>query len=176
MSKMRAGSGSDRVRPVVLAVLLAGILVACVPQSPGPPAGVSAAESPAAGAAIALDVFVRLDADRVASGLRPLRWNAQLADLAREHTDQMASTGVFAHRDLSVTIRLPFFTAYGWLGENILVGPGTTSGDAMERAWMASPGHRANILSPHFDSVGIAVGWGADGRAWATQDFGGPHG
>jgi len=60
---------------------------------------------------------------------------------------------------------------YG-LGENILVGPNTMSGGAMEDAWMNSPGHRANILSPNFDSIGIAVGWSPDGRIWATQNFG----
>jgi uncharacterized protein YkwD len=38
---------------------------------------------------------------------------------------------------------------------------------------MASAGHRANILSPYFTIVGIAVAHGADGRIWAVVDFGG---
>ena len=38
---------------------------------------------------------------------------------------------------------------------------------------MQSPDHRANILSPNFDSIGISVEWGLDGRVWATQNFGG---
>jgi uncharacterized protein YkwD len=175
MWKMRARSRSDRVRLAALALLFAGFLGACTPQSSPPANGVSAAEAKPTGGTTALVVFARLNADRTASGLRPLRWNSQLAELARDHTDQMATTGVFEHRDLHVIVGRGYFAAYGWLGENILVGPGSTTGAAMEQAWMASPDHRANILSPNFDSVGVAVAWSADGRVWATQDFGGPR-
>jgi uncharacterized protein YkwD len=174
MGRRSARNRSDRARLAALAVLVAGLLAACLPPGPGP-AGGGAAESRPAGAVTALIVFERVNADRVASGLRPLRWNAQLAQLASDHTGQMAATGELEHRDLSVTIRVPYFAAYGWLGENILVGPGALTGAGMDAAWMASPDHRSNILSPNFDSVGVAVTWGADGRVWATEDFGGPR-
>ena len=42
----------------------------------------------------------------------------------------------------------------------------------MHTAWMNSPDHRANILSPSFTSVGIGLAW-ANGQVWATEDFGG---
>jgi uncharacterized protein YkwD len=38
---------------------------------------------------------------------------------------------------------------------------------------MNSAGHRANILSPNYNVVGLAFFNGPDGRLWATVDFGG---
>jgi uncharacterized protein YkwD len=38
---------------------------------------------------------------------------------------------------------------------------------------MASPPHRANILSRGFNVVGVGMARGPDGRIWATVDFGG---
>ena len=37
---------------------------------------------------------------------------------------------------------------------------------------MGSPTHRANILNPNFNVVGMAACFAADGRVWATQEFG----
>ncbi|HZP29419.1 MAG TPA: CAP domain-containing protein [Acidimicrobiia bacterium] len=117
-------------------------------------------------------LYDRVNSDRAANGLGPLAWNPQLACLAQDHSNYMASTGDFSHRDLSATINQPDYSGYASLGENILVGPSSMSADAMEDAWMNSPGHRANILSTSFDSIGIATATSADGRIWATQNFG----
>jgi uncharacterized protein YkwD len=54
-------------------------------------------------------------------------------------------------------------------GENIASGFSTPR--ALVSAWMHSPGHRANILNPHFHRIGVS-GWRAtDGVTYATQDF-----
>src|SRR6201999_979649 len=37
-------------------------------------------------------------------------------------------------------------------------------------AWMNSPGHRANLLDPHVDAVGISVR-GRNGQLYAVEDF-----
>jgi uncharacterized protein YkwD len=66
------------------------------------------------------------------------------------------------------------------LGENIGYGTGSLGTPAaMVRAWMASPGHRANILTPDFrnSGVGVAIGIPAPASntpagATYTQDFG----
>jgi uncharacterized protein YkwD len=166
--------GAKRKRRIGLAVVMAGVvmlLAACQPRA----ATVQAASTcgPAApDNSITQAVFDRVNSDRAANGLGPLSWNAQLACLAQDHSNWMATTGSFTHRDLSVTIRQPAYSGYASLGENILVGPNSMTGGQMEDAWMNSPGHRANILSPNFDSIGIAVGWSSDGRIWATQNFG----
>jgi uncharacterized protein YkwD len=54
------------------------------------------------------------------------------------------------------------------VGENI--GYGNISADAMMRAWMASSGHRANILYPRFTYIGLgAVRSG--GHWYGVQEF-----
>ena len=61
----------------------------------------------------------------------------------------------------------------GWsaVGENIAAGYATP--EDVVAGWMASPGHRANILSPNFSEIGIGVsaGGGQFGTYW-TQEFG----
>lgn len=152
---------------------VAALLAACQPQADGvhdasaPPCGPSRPDN-----GITRRILDRVNADRAANRLAPLSWNAQLACLAQSHTANMASTGDFSHRDLAWTIRQPTYSAYATLGENILVGPGSTTADGMENAWMSSPPHRANLLWPAYGTIGIAVGWSADGRVWATQNFG----
>ena len=62
--------------------------------------------------------------------------------------------------------------SYNVIGENIAMGygSGTTAG-TLHVAWMNSSGHRENMLSPQFDSVGIGVFCAADGSMWATTSF-----
>jgi uncharacterized protein YkwD len=51
------------------------------------------------------------------------------------------------------------------------MGPGQTV-----QAWMASPGHRMNLLSPDYRMLGVAVAMGSLGGMTApfvTADFGG---
>ncbi len=84
----------------------------------------------------------------------------------------MAATGVLAHQDLAAVLRSPGYSSYRTLGENILNGPGSMTGDQMEQAWMNSPDHRANILSPAFTSMAVSVTVAA-GTAWVAEEFGG---
>ena len=134
--------------------------------APAPPGCPTAPPDP-----IATTILNRTNADREARGLGSLWWNARLACLAKEWSDHMAATGQFAHRDLNGAIHSPGFEDYAALAENILVGPGTMDGNAIHAAWMNSSGHYANIVG-NFEAIGIAVSRGADGRLWATENFG----
>jgi len=49
--------------------------------------------------------------------------------------------------------------AYLRIGENIALG-NFEDDKALVDAWMASPGHRANILQPRYTEIGVAVGQG----------------
>jgi hypothetical protein len=67
--------------------------------------------------------------------------------------------------------------AYLAIGENLALGTFTSSKE-MVRAWMESPGHRANILSSKYSEIGVAVGQGRyEGRRmWiGVQVFGLPR-
>jgi uncharacterized protein YkwD len=145
---------------------LAGLGVACTPEAPAPPECPSGPPD-----AITSTVYNAVNSARLANGLNALAWNARLACLAAEWSNVMASQGYMVHRDLGSTIRSSGFESYTGLGENIFVGPGSSSGDLMHGAWMGSPSHRDNIMG-QYDAIGVAYARSGDGRLWATENFG----
>jgi hypothetical protein len=117
--------------------------------------------------------------ERVAQGLAPLRWNANLATAAHAHALLMAQRNTLSHqfsgeaplqdRARSAGAR---FTA---VAENVAEGP---SAEMIHASWMHSPPHRANLLDPELTDIGIAVAVGAPGPGsgrgpmlFAVQDF-----
>jgi len=54
-------------------------------------------------------------------------------------------------------------------GENIAAGQRTP--EIVVDAWMNSPGHRANILSPNFSKIGVGYVTNSSGRPYWTQIF-----
>lgn len=170
IATQRVQSRRARILLGVLAIAL--IASACGPK---PAAGPPACAAPAApNDLVTAPIFEQVNVQRAAAGLKALTWNPQLYCLATDWSSQMARTGDLHHRDLNVTIRSAGYNAYRTLGENVLRGPMGMSGQAMVDAWMASPAHRANILSPSFTSIGIGLAVSADRtQAYATQNFGG---
>jgi uncharacterized protein YkwD len=139
------------------------------PSSTGAPA---TSQATTVAGKITQELFARLNAERQARGLRALKWDDSLANMASDWTEHMASTKDFEHRDLGTASSLPGISKFSALGENIAWVEGYPN-EAMQlhTGWMKSDGHRSNMLQPGFDSVGIAVVC-SDGRAWATQNFG----
>jgi uncharacterized protein YkwD len=171
---------------LTLLLLAAALLVPAAPALAGPGA-CSASHAKVRPGAIkqARDATLCL-LNRVRSqhGLHPLRLNRKLSRAARRHSRDMVRRRYFAHASLDG--RSPFArmraTRYvprgaSWtLGENIGWGSGSLGEPAaLVRAWMRSPGHRANILSRRFRDIGIGIALGAPvgGRgATYTTDFG----
>ena len=120
--------------------------------------------------------------ERRRCGLPPLAGDQALAGAARRHSGDMLARGFFSHTTpdgVSAAQRLP--RGYGQVlrqsGENIWMGSGQNPGDSRRLAGkimatlMASPGHRQNILDPHYSHLGVGVAaWGQEVRA--TQVFG----
>ena len=115
---------------------------------------------------------------RAENGLRKLRFGFRIARAARAHSKDMARRGFFSHtssngRSWSSRIR-HFGCREPLIGETIAVGqlrPLDTF-----RAWRASPPHRAVMLDPRFDWIGIAMRGGTYKRSSAyfvTADFSG---
>ena len=105
-----------------------------------------------------------LNAVRRAHGLVPLRLSQPLASAADAHSQEMGNFGYFAHpsRDGSAFWkRIQRFYPAGdgsWsVGENLLWS--TTGIDAARalKLWMASPGHRKNILTARWREVGLSA-------------------
>jgi uncharacterized protein YkwD len=116
-------------------------------------------------------IYNRVNADR--GGLGGLSWNGQLACLAMDWSIQLGNSGTFHHRDLHAVLNWAGYGGWNTLGENILAGGSWMSGDAIEDAFMNSPEHRANVLSPTYNSVGVGVYYAPDGNVYVTQNFGG---
>ena len=122
-------------------------------------------------------VLTLVNQHRRAMGLRSLRRSPSLARAARWKSKHMARYGYFEHADPSG--RSPFqrmadcgFKSRRALGENIAAGQ--RSPLSVVRAWLNSPGHRANIETAAFRFTGIgAVHRGGSVYGWYwTQDFG----
>lgn len=107
---------------------------------------------------------------------RLLRWDARLATVALEHSQEMAATGVFSHRgqDGSMPMNRVSRAGIRWLatGENIAK---VESAEQAETLFMDEPkfqpNHRGNILNANYNSVGIGVARGSDGSLYITQEF-----
>jgi uncharacterized protein YkwD len=177
--------GSPRARSWCLTALA----LACALVVPGSVAadGPAACESAeAAPAQVSERTVVRstlcvLNAERARHDLRPLRLHPRLARAARSHSEDMARRDYFAHTSPSGADFVDRVRRAGYLrgarswrvAENIAWGTGSLSSPrAITRAWMDSPGHRANILDGSYREIGIGVAAGAAGRAIYTTDFG----
>ncbi|MET3574894.1 CAP domain-containing protein [Bhargavaea ullalensis] len=135
----------------------------------------TAPEKPAAGQNAGLSAFEQqvldlTNAERTKAGLKPLAADAKLMDAAREKSADMSKNNYFSHT--SPTLGSPFDRmkalgiSYRSAAENIAMGQ--RSPEEVVKAWMDSPGHRQNILTPGFTHIGI--GYDANGHYW-TQQF-----
>ena len=128
------------------------------------------------------EVFKQVNQIRVQNNLPPLQWMGSLSDAGRYHAADMAQDGYFDHDlyDLvggklqmvcawSARIK-GFYGSYRSLAENIAAGYATPA-DVMN-GWMNSAGHKANILNPNVQQLGVGYFEGGSyGRYW-VEDFG----
>jgi uncharacterized protein YkwD len=114
---------------------------------------------------------------RAAHGLPALNADGPLTQAARSHSATLMRIDVFTHG--SFAARIASYGARGpRFGENLAWGTGSrASARAIVRAWLASPGHRANLLRPGFRRIGIGARVGTfqghGGATVVTADFAG---
>ena len=150
-----------RIRlPLILVSILAAL--AALVLSPAAPPAASAATIHVS--ASKESGMVRLtNAARTKNHLKGYRVNAELTRVARQHALRMARENRLYHNP-----RLRYsVTSYRYLGENVGYSPSIAT---VQRAFMQSPSHRANILDRDFTQVGIGVVVAGD-RIWVTEVF-----
>jgi hypothetical protein len=115
--------------------------------------------------------------ERQAAGLPILMHNVILDNSATLKSEDMLAKSYFAHNSPSGVDPWEWFKAagynYTYAGENLAMNFSEAE-EAMD-AWMASPTHKANILNPNYDEIGISVAVGKiDGRETTivVQHFG----
>jgi uncharacterized protein YkwD len=122
-------------------------------------------------------LLVTMNHVRVQHGVRPLRIDLRLERAARAKSRSMLRTGTFAHGDFqrrlsSYRVRGPYY------GENLAWGVGANAtASGIVQMWLASPSHRANLLRPSFQRVGLGLVVGTfggySGAAVVTANFAG---
>jgi len=155
-------------RTFILSLALAWpLLMAAQPQmySPQQPAGQPDLRTESE------QLFALANQARAQAGVGRLDWDPALAEAALYHCRRMALEGPIAHRyggEPDLADRAAQAGArFGLIEENVAVGP---SAEGIHEEWMNSPGHRANLLSPEVDRVGIAV-VASRGVLYAVADY-----
>ncbi|MFP5326700.1 MAG: CAP domain-containing protein [Acidimicrobiia bacterium] len=108
-----------------------------------------------------------LQRSRQTSGLAPLSQHAGLRDVARRHAEEMARTKSLVHSPNLAGRVGAVVPNWQRVGENVGYG---TSMEAVHKNFMASSGHRGNILG-RYNIVGIGVSRDETGRYWVVQVF-----
>jgi uncharacterized protein YkwD len=155
---MRAATGRSRFGRIIAMVILAGLLASLAP-------GVASA-----GDGRYRDRWLmkrETNQSRLRHEVRRLSLDERLSELARRHSVKMAKRNSLFHTSDPASFYLRGVKWHYW-GENV----GVTGGDVpeLERAFMASAPHRANILNRRFRHVAIGA-IRARGALWVTVFF-----
>lgn len=123
-------------------------------------------------------IFNKVNEERSKAGVATLTYNTTMEKYARIKSQDMGDNNYFNHTDLNgnyITTKMESDgVKYNNWGENIAYISGIT--DPTELAnqfmtnWMNSQGHRENILSTNFSSMGVGV-YKIGNTVYATQEF-----
>lgn len=134
-------------------------------------------------------VLCLVNQERAQNGRSPLTANPQLEQAAEGHCGELIAEDYFAHVSPSGETPVQRIVATGYvpgpnvgyaIGENLAWGTlGLATPKSIVDAWIASPGHLANILESQYTETGIGVtpavpaslGEGEPGASYA-QEFG----
>jgi uncharacterized protein YkwD len=116
-------------------------------------------------------LFESVSQERKAQGLAALKWDDSLAAAARQHAQEMAKRQAVEHifpGEPSLPSRATKAGArFISISENVVQA---ASAKAAHSEFMRSPNHRANILDPDVDSIGLGVAE-RSGQLFVVQDF-----
>ena len=175
-----------RLRPAAVLLSACALVLVAAPAASAACGSSSAMAGQVSRAALASSTICLVNAERAQRGLRPLRLNHRLSRASRGHARDMVRRSYFSHDSISGASFVDRIRRAGYLrgrqawiiGENLAWGSGNRSTPAaIVRAWMQSPGHRANILQRRFREIGIGLVGGAPRRvpgpaATYATDFG----
>src|SRR5215831_3888583 len=143
---------------IIVAIFVQALCLAGAAQAPEPPPPER-------------ELLKLVNQERKSAGLDALQWDDQLAEAAELHTRELAGHRALSHRfpgEAELTQRVSATGArFNAVAENVAVAD--TPEDA-HLGLMNSPGHRANIMNPRYNAVGIGVVI-VKNHMYVTQDF-----
>lgn len=114
----------------------------------------------------------KVNKERTSRGFKALTFDIKLRDVGRVHSEDMFKRGYFSHyspEGKTVADRAnQAGVKYTVVGENLAFAPDL---ETAHNGLMNSPGHRANILSPDFNKIGIGIMDGGIYGIMVTQVF-----
>lgn len=170
-------TGTRHLRALALALSCIVGLVAALACAPGASAATSCPDADARPGTVgtgrsAAAMRCLVDHERQAAGLQPLAVDTRVTQAAQDHADDMAARNYFAHdapapapAGTTVGDRLGT-VGYPWAqtGENL--GRGQPTPRAVMAAWLASPGHCANLMAAQVTTLGIGISPAGGGPYW----------
>ena len=124
-----------------------------------------------------LKTYAGINAIRAQRGLPPLAPDAQLTEVARVRSRDMAARGYFSHTPPDgcdyICIMNSRGIRYAWAGENIAwnTWDWSMTSDVAVDMWKNSPPHLENILNCHYTRMGTGVARASDGKIYFTMIF-----
>jgi uncharacterized protein YkwD len=142
--------------------LLAAILVVAVAPSAG---SANARRTTTRATQLQTALLAQINGFRAAHGLTRLRVSPALTAAASGHSTQMARLGYFSHNSAnggSFSQRIAqYYPARGFrswsVGENLVWGGPDIAAARAFRLWLASPPHRANLLTARWREIGLGA-------------------
>jgi uncharacterized protein YkwD len=103
-----------------------------------------------------MQVITLVNQERTKRGLKPLTPSPKLMAVSEDWSQTQAN-------------RRRMYHSRNGYGENVAVGQPNSY--AVMNDWMHSRGHRKNILSQQYDSIGVGYVVASNGRPYWTQSF-----
>lgn len=147
------------------------------PTATSPPSATPVSCSFSSNSSFESQLINLINAERASRGMGALTANSALTAAARGHSQDMGCNDFFSHTGSDGSDPFQRMTAQGYsfsaAAENLYAG-----GDAQGAfdAWMASSGHRDNMLNPVYVHIGVGYSYvsGSTYGSYFTANFGTP--
>ncbi|MGL5150069.1 MAG: CAP domain-containing protein [Clostridium sp.] len=122
------------------------------------------------------EIFQKVNEERSKQGIPLLTYNKTMEKYGRIKAKDMGDKGYFAHENPNgelITVQMnKDGVGYNAWGENIAYSTGDINAIATQfmNMWMNSEGHRKNILSDNYTSIGIGISKHGD-EIYGVQEF-----
>lgn len=114
------------------------------------------------------EIIELVNLERTKNNLQPLSTKSEINQIAEQRAEELAELFSDEHTRPDGrgydTIITDYGLEYSYVGENI--AEGNVSVDEIMNEWLNSPAHRANILSPNYENMGVGIYEKGDEKYW----------
>lgn len=114
------------------------------------------------------EIIELVNLERTKNNLQPLSTRSEINQIAEQRAEELAELFSDEHTRPDGrgydTIVTDYGLEYSYVGENI--AEGNVSVDEIMNEWLNSPSHRANILSPNYENMGVGIYEKGDEKYW----------